>query len=340
MWFRARVYRPIVIFFVCQAFILRLLAGAITKHPDVPGPFCVAHRTVTANAQQAAHSTGSSVQGNGKNTMSLRGRQVIDRLKNRVSGWFKLPCPPYGNTEYWEGLYNKLGPSDVYEWGSLTLEHDLFRYNYKLLERSGASDPAILTSSFGEAIGVAPSEAEKSIILLGCGNSKLGEDMAEHGWNGPLFQVDVVSRVLDTMSDRCSDLVEQGVMDFVQDDATELSAFDKNSIDAVIDKGLVDPLFCADCYSQVEDVLKSVHRVLRPGGIFCLLSFSQPQHLLPRLSVGDCDETCDWKDVQIRQLESILMYRFQKNEDATKRRRGPTKESLQRKRNPNRQRRR
>jgi SAM-dependent methyltransferase len=263
--------------------------------------------------------------------MSLRGRHVIDRLKHRVSGWLKLPCPPYGNTKYWDGVYKTLGPNDVFEWGNATLKDDLLEYEYRILDPDG-NEAIMLSSTFSEAINVDPPEMDKTILLLGCGNSKLGEDMVEHGWRGPLIQVDVVSRVLDTMAERCASLVEQGVMDFVHDDATELSAFDNKTIDAVIDKGLVDALFCADNYKQVESICNSVHRVLKPGGIFCMFSLSRAEYVLPRVSLphDDSMEVPKWKDIQVRQLKSILMYRFQKN-DETKRQRGPTRESLQRK---------
>ncbi len=101
--------------------------------------------------------------------------------------------------------------------------------------------------------------------------------MAQHGWRGPLIQVDVVSRVLDTMSERCSALVKEGVMDFCQDDATQLSAFDKEQVNAIVDKGLVDALFCADEYTQVKQVVHSAQRVLKPGGMLVLFSLSQPR---------------------------------------------------------------
>ena len=37
--------------------------------------------------------------------MSLRGRYVIDRIKNVVSKHFRLPCPPYGEPDYWDKAY-------------------------------------------------------------------------------------------------------------------------------------------------------------------------------------------------------------------------------------------
>lgn len=269
--------------------------------------------------------------------MSLRGRHMIDRLKTRVGSWLKLPCPPYGNTRYWEGVYKSLGPFDVYEWGNATLHENLLKYDYQLLNPSGISTDSSMmhSSTFAEAIDVDPSDStDKPIILLGCGNSKLGEDMAEHGWRGPLIQVDVVARVLDTMTQRCAPYVEKGVMDFVEDDATQLSAFDDDHVNAVIDKGLVDALFCADDYKQVEGVVSSVHRVLKPGGIFLLFSLSRPEFLMPHMID---EQQRKWKDVQVRQLESILVYRLVKSDGTDERARGPSRQSLQRKRKSKRQ---
>lgn len=274
--------------------------------------------------------------------MSLRGRHVIDRIKRRVSRYIKLPCPPYHNPVYWEGVYDKLESEDVYEWGGLTLEENLLQHDYTLRIQEGVASNQknigmTLSTTFGDAIRVQPGcKEEQKILLLGCGNSKLGEDMAEHGWRGPLLQVDVVSRVLETTAQRCSSYVEEGIMDFIEDDATQLSAMDDNSIAAVVDKGLIDALFCADQYQQVQQIMGSVHRTLVPGGIFCLFSFSQPEFILPHLlpPAPLMGKPLIWKDAQVRELDSILMYRFQKD-DARKKQivpRGMKKRSPKRRR--------
>jgi len=269
---------------------------------------------------------------------------LIDRIKTRVGSWLKLPCPPYGSTRYWEGVYKSLGPYDVYEWGSATLKDGLLEYDYQLLDpaaptisanKTNASSDK-LSSTFSEAINVNTDDTDKPIILLGCGNSKLGEDMAEQGWRGPLIQVDVVARVLNTMAERCAPLVEQGVMDFVEDDATQLSAFEDNHVNAVIDKGLVDALFCADNDNQVKGVVSSVHRVLKPGGMFVMFSLSRPEFIMPQLVSSKMESQQEWKDIQVRQLESILMYRLEKD-DGSLQPKGLSRLSLQRKQKSKRQ---
>jgi ubiquinone/menaquinone biosynthesis C-methylase UbiE len=170
----------------------------------------------------------------------------------------------------------------------------------------------------GDALGVAPSqnEPQQPILMLGCGNSRLGEEMIqEGGWYGPILQVDVSSRVVESMSQRCAPLIEQGHMNFIQDDATELSAFRNGMIHACLDKGLIDAVYCADEYDQCSTILKSVHRVLKPGGVFCFLSFTRPEFFLPNVLLSEHYQrkTVPWDKIEIQVLPKIMLYRFQKS---------------------------
>ena len=165
---------------------------------------------------------------------------------------------------------------------------------------------------------------QQSILMLGCGNSKLGEEMIVEGvFNGPIIQVDVSSNVVETMRQRCSDLVSKGSMSFVHDDATELSAFRDGMIDACLDKGLIDAIFCAEDFQQLNKIQHTVSRVLRPGGSFVFFSFSRPEFVLPKLLVPDeslvqgyldIGKRMPWKNIEIQQLPNIMMYKMQKNE--------------------------
>lgn len=267
--------------------------------------------------------------------MSLRGRYVIDRLKRSLSPYIGLPVPPYGDPSYWEGCYRSLGPTDVYEWGNVAFK-DLAAYDYTLQDY----DPLVHTSTaaaqqavpgpksstdFAETLKVFPKAAtDEPIVVLGCGNSKFGEDMFEEGWRGPLIQVDVASRAVESLSQRCGDLQVTGDMQFVQDDATVLSAFQDETVAAVFDKGLIDALFCADEYQQVYNVMESVQRVLQPGRIFTVLSFSRPEFIMDRLLLPDATASKSrklartmWGDIQVRKLDFIFLYRFQKAEKAS-----------------------
>lgn len=222
--------------------------------------------------------------------------------------------------------YLSLGPEDAYEWGDVSLE-DLKIYNFRHVEwdphrATSKLSKEIHQSSLGDTLGISPhGDQNEAILMLGCGNSRLGEEMVEQGgWRGPVIQVDVSGRVVESMSQRCQHLVTQGKMSFVQDDACELSAFRDASIDSCLDKGLIDAIHCGDEVDQLTKILKSVGRVLKPGAPFVFFSFSRPEFLLPRLMK---DEMADirrrrWNDLQVQELETILLYKMQKAEDSGK----------------------
>ena len=165
---------------------------------------------------------------------------------------------------------------------------------------------------------------EQPILILGCGNSKLGEDMIHHGWQGPIVQVDIAAKALELIARRSHH--DSSKLQFVQDDATQLSSFHTNSTQAAIDKGLLDALFCANEYEQCTEIMNSVLRVLQPGGSFCIFSFSRPEFLLPKLvplqehalySARNRREYGYWDDLEMKELERILLYRFIKSKSST-----------------------
>uniref|UniRef100_A0A7S4VXB4 Methyltransferase type 11 domain-containing protein n=1 Tax=Ditylum brightwellii TaxID=49249 RepID=A0A7S4VXB4_9STRA len=309
--------------------------------------------------------------------MSLRGRHIIDRIKRSVSHRLKLPSPPYGKPGYWDGVYEKLGPNDTYEWGDFTISQDLLSHQYdsalyqgdvtkygfrsspSLVESELAEDNhPLVTTTFGEAIGIPPNLDDnndnttttqpKKIMLLGCGNSRMGEELLLNGYHNPshykIYQVDVSNQVITTMKQRHEYFIstssttpyltsDESIMEFINDDATSLQSFESNSIDSIIDKGLVDALFCADEYEMIHDVLSSVHRVLKTNdngetdaGVFNVFSYSRPEFLMGRTfdASSSLDGTTSggvmvnkknkemWQELQIRALDHILMYRFVK----------------------------
>lgn len=199
-------------------------------------------------------------------------------------------------------------------------------------------------------------DKEEPILILGCGNSQFGENMMEHQqqsndnndtllYVGPIIQMDVSSRVIDSMSYRCNKFIETGDMILIQDDATILSSLNDNTIQCTFDKGLIDALYCSNDYLQCYQIMNTVHRVLKTNstnnnnhsdGIFSFLSFSNPEFLLNKLLIPPSSSisTNDiqyykyqqqivskqqqhkilnmWSNIQIRKLASIYLYRFTK----------------------------
>ncbi|KAL7466043.1 hypothetical protein ACHAXS_006346, partial [Conticribra weissflogii] len=87
----------------------------------------------------------------------------------------------------------------------------------------------------------------ESILLVGCGNSKLGEQFIIHSFLGPVIQIDISSKVIQLMNRRYEKYLKEAPvqrMEFLVDDAASgLTSLEPGSIGgAVLDKGLVDVL--------------------------------------------------------------------------------------------------
>lgn len=231
--------------------------------------------------------------------------------------------PPYGDINYWNNSYQGFDYSDCFEWGNVSF-HDLKHYDFQQVEwdsSSGNKKSVTSTTTLGKTLSVeSHGDSDQAILMLGCGNSRLAEDMLQHGWRGPIIQVDVSSRVIESMSHRCSNYIVNGDMNFVEDDATELSAFRSEMMHACIDKGLIDAMYTADEYQQCSSIIKSVQRVLKPGGVFVFLSFSRPEFLLPKIAFSSSDwNRTSWESIQVQELPQIMLYRLQKASNSRKR---------------------
>ncbi|XP_024518410.1 uncharacterized protein LOC112341831 [Selaginella moellendorffii] len=63
-----------------------------------------------------------------------------------------------------------------------------------------------------------------------------------------------------------------------------MSAFQDSSFDAVIDKGLADAMLCGvDPAEGVLQMLRETYRILRPQGVFMLITYSHPKIRMPAL---------------------------------------------------------
>ena len=126
-----------------------------------------------------------------------------------------------------------VGPNDSYEWGDVSMS-DVKEYEYFDMEwdaQHSSSYPSKLSnqSTLSAALNIdhqhddsveirtQAQQQQRPILMLGCGNSRMGEEMIEQGgFKGPIMQVDVSRSVVENMRQRCSDLVSIGSMSFVQ----------------------------------------------------------------------------------------------------------------------------
>ena len=79
-------------------------------------------------------------------------------------------------------------------------------------------------------------------------------------------------------------------MEWLAMDATDMSRFEDGSFDIVIDKATADAVICMEKgEQQVETMLKEACRVLRPKGVFVLVSAQ------PKVQQLAQEEALDWK---------------------------------------------
>ena len=255
-----------------------------------------------------------------------------------------------------------MSSDDVHEWGGFDMQSGLLQLQYERMlhytnginqikeyENENESG-SVHTASFAECMDVnqynTPEQAieqyqenqsnniNESIILLGCGNSKVGEQLMINSFVGPVLQLDISSKIIHLMTQRYEKyLTKTSVqrMEFIVDDARDLTSLSPDSIGGgVLDKGLIDVLHCSsgmihdndnDNENPIRQIMNSVHRVLQPSRPFLFFSRSEPEYIFPR-TLGtvqlelDMEIEIKWKDIQVLKLVDldILLYRFVKAE--------------------------
>ncbi|KAF8745471.1 hypothetical protein AX14_008897 [Amanita brunnescens Koide BX004] len=166
-----------------------------------------------------------------------------------------MVLPDFGSKDYWNQRYAEESATDAhFDW--FKSYADLASYLHDLVP---------LRSS--------------RILVLGCGNSTLSEEMWDDGYQN-VVNIDYSSVVIEQMRQRQAS--SRPGMQWHEMDVRDLK-FEEGAFDVVIDKGTMDAMIKGSLWdppaSVVEDCTKEVDeaiRVLRKGGIFIYLSFGQP----------------------------------------------------------------
>ncbi|RDB23661.1 Methyltransferase-like protein 13 [Hypsizygus marmoreus] len=182
------------------------------------------------------------------------GHLLVYRLEDTMN----LPAKneEYGTKEYWDQRYTQESQDAHFDWFKSYAE--LAPFILELIPNKDAR-----------------------ILMLGCGNSKLSEEMWEDGYKN-IINIDYSSVVVEQMRKRHRERPE---MEWHEMDVRNLQ-FDDDSFDVAIDKGTMDAMMTAkgdvwdppeqvvkDCTREVEETI----RVLRKGtGLFLYLTFGQP----------------------------------------------------------------
>eukprot|EP00699_Malawimonas_sp_californiana_P001504 EC715670.1.p1 GENE.EC715670.1~~EC715670.1.p1 ORF type:complete len:203 (+),score=45.91 EC715670.1:45-653(+) len=151
----------------------------------------------------------------------------------------------YGKKEYWEERYSK--DPEPFDW----FQH-----------YSGIR--ALVTQYV---------KPQHRILIPGCGNSRLGEDLVADGYTD-VIGVDFSPVVIKQMKDRYKDtkgltyqLMDVTKMDFAND-----------FFDAIIDKAMVDSLLCGEGSQKiVQQTINEYMRTLKPGGVCLIVTYAPPE---------------------------------------------------------------
>jgi SAM-dependent methyltransferase len=148
---------------------------------------------------------------------------------------------------------------------------------------ASASSTAAAESSSSSAVAAAASSAAvcsgcRSLryLIVGCGNSELSAHMWLDGFRH-LVSVDYSEIVIQKMkllyeSENMKELADT----FKVADCREMNDTPDGTYDVIIDKGTLDALLCgSESNKHQAALLLEIHRVLKRGGVFILITYGQ-----------------------------------------------------------------
>lgn len=119
--------------------------------------------------------------------------------------------------------------------------------------------------------------------MLGCGTSRLSEELYDSGFSS-ITNIDYSPSAIELMSAKHRG--KEG-MSWQVVDATALS-FPDGYFDAVLDKGTLDSVLCGEnSTSNATKMLAETSRVLKAGGNYMVISYGQPESRLTYLEKED-----------------------------------------------------
>ena len=153
-----------------------------------------------------------------------------------------------------------------------------------------------------------PHKERCRVLIVGCGNSRLGEDMMRDGWFGGITNVDFSSVVIEQMEERYNDSLYRKIhnehkrrqkqseefpglthdehriprMIFKCADVTEGLSYSDESFDLILCKGTLDSLLCSSgAELKSKQMMKECNRLLdRNHGILFVVSHGAPDNRL------------------------------------------------------------
>lgn len=146
---------------------------------------------------------------------------------------------------------------------------------------------------------------ESKILMVGCGNSKLSENMYSEDYFN-ITNIDISGIVIKKMNEE-KDNKNMEKMIYLEMDATSMT-FEDNSFDFVLDKGTLDALTCGSEMDIPERLIREMHRVTKVGGNYCVITHSGPHCRLPFFmsSLDKGTYELSYKKVELSMMSNLI----------------------------------
>lgn len=112
------------------------------------------------------------------------------------------------------------------------------------------------------------------VLMVGCGNAEISEDMVKDGYND-ITNIDNSEVVIEAMQKKYENVTQ---LKYETMDVLDMSPVDDDTFDSIIDKGTLDAIMCVvgGTYN-VGLMMAEVSRVLKPGGVYMLITTGNPE---------------------------------------------------------------
>lgn len=148
-----------------------------------------------------------------------------------------------------------------------------------------------------------------NILILGCGNSRLGEELYDEG-HTQLTNIDISGVVVEAMTEKYRD---KSSMSFQQMDCRQLD-FPPQKFDVVIDKGTLDSILCGDGSTRnIHKTLTEISRVLTNEGVFICISHGEPSYRMTYMHCQEFEWNCEVKTVSKPMMGLVTSLEEQSN---------------------------
>ncbi|GAB5370169.1 hypothetical protein AAMO2058_001469300 [Amorphochlora amoebiformis] len=115
--------------------------------------------------------------------------------------------------------------------------------------------------------------AKLRVLIIGCGNSGLSEGLYQDGFTDSV-SIDISDVVINQMQKYYKGSIP---LHFEVMDARELK-FKANEFDLIFDKGTIDSILCGEGSTRnAGQMLRNIHKVLKPSGRFFLITCGTPE---------------------------------------------------------------